>query len=221
MDRERGAILLLAVCAMALLGLIATAVPLPEGPPDGSPAPDPDSSEPLNRSSPPSGSSSSRVFDLLLIGVALLILAGAVALVVQLRRGHPRAPAQALESGEDDPSGQASTNLDAVAEAAGEAATRIRRSGAGSADLENDVYRAWRDMTRELAVRNRNSLTPGEFADRAIQQGMRERDVTELTRLFEEIRYGGIEPTREYEQRAIALLERIEAEYGEDREDGS
>ena len=221
MDRERGAILLLAVLTMALLGLIATAIPLPEDTPDGSSSPDPNSGGSLNRSASSSGSASSGLFDLLLIGIAVLILAGAVVLVVQLRRGRPRAPAQALEPGKDDPSEQASTNLEAVAEAAGGAATRIRRSGAGSTDLENEVYRAWRDMTRAFTVRNPDSLTPGEFADRAIEHGMNERDVAELTRLFEEVRYGGVEPTREYEQRAVALLERIEAEYGEDGEGGS
>ncbi|MDY6764790.1 MAG: DUF4129 domain-containing protein [Halobacteria archaeon] len=104
----------------------------------------------------------------------------------------------------------------AVGRAAGEAADRIE----GDADVTNEVYRAWREMTQYLDVKEPESSTPGEFADAAVETGMSPDDVYELTRLFEEVRYGGESPTREREKQAVEALRRIESEYAEEDRNG-
>ena len=100
----------------------------------------------------------------------------------------------------------------AIGRAAGRAADRIE----DSVDVENEVYRAWREMTDHLDVDRPESSTPGEFADAAVGAGMTEDDVEELTRLFEEVRYGGRDPTEDREERAVAALRRIETAYAGD-----
>lgn len=99
----------------------------------------------------------------------------------------------------------------AVGRAAGDAADRIERD----ADVENGVYRAWVEMTDHLDVENPRSSTPAEFATAAVDAGMASDDVDELTRLFEEVRYGGEDVTSEREQRAVSALRRIEAAYAD------
>lgn len=99
---------------------------------------------------------------------------------------------------------------------AGRAADRIE----GDADAENEVFRAWSEMTDHLAVPNPRSSTPAEFAAAAVDAGMAREDVDELTGLFEEVRYGGAAPTEERERRAVEALRRIEATYADDATDG-
>lgn len=108
---------------------------------------------------------------------------------------------------DDDPD----PDVAAVGRAAGDAADRIERD----ADVENEVYRAWVEMTGHLDVANPRSSTPAEFATAAVEAGMASDDVDELTRLFEEVRYGGEDVTSEREQRAVAALRRIEAAYAD------
>ncbi|QLD86518.1 DUF4129 domain-containing protein [Natronomonas halophila] len=98
----------------------------------------------------------------------------------------------------------------AVGRVAGTAADRIEADAA----TENEVYRAWREMTDELAVENPDATTPGEFADAAIAAGMDAEDVAELTDLFETVRYGGFDATEERERRAVETLRHIEETYG-------
>jgi len=74
-----------------------------------------------------------------------------------------------------------------LAAAAGRAADRLEEH---NADVDNEVYRAWWEMTSMLDVADPDTATPGEFADAAVAAGMGEDDVAELTRLFEEVRYG-------------------------------
>ena len=100
----------------------------------------------------------------------------------------------------------------AIGRAAGRAADRIE----DSVDVENEVYRAWREMTDHLDVDSPESSTPGEFADAAVDAGMTDDDVAELTTLFEEVRYGGRDPTEDREERAVAALRRIETAYAGD-----
>ena len=94
---------------------------------------------------------------------------------------------------------------------AGEAADRLE----SDADLENEVYRAWREMTGALAVDNPRSTTPAEFADAAVDAGMARDDVASLTEAFEAVRYGGAEATPEREAAAVAALRRIEEAYAD------
>ncbi|WP_255194336.1 DUF4129 domain-containing protein [Natronobeatus ordinarius] len=108
-----------------------------------------------------------------------------------------------LESGPEDAAG--------IATAAGRAADRI----AASDDVDNEVYRAWREMTRHLEVDRPETSTPGEFAAAAVEAGMEREHVDELTRLFEAVRYGHRETTLEVEARAISILRTIEATYAD------
>ncbi|RQG95987.1 DUF4129 domain-containing protein [Natrarchaeobius chitinivorans] len=102
----------------------------------------------------------------------------------------------------------------AVAAAAGRAADRIESSD----DVDNEVYRAWLEMTRPLEVDRPETSTPGEFAAAAVDAGLAREDVAELTSLFEDVRYGDEETTGQMETRATAVLRRIEAEYADTEE---
>ncbi|MFP8888467.1 DUF4129 domain-containing protein [Natrialbaceae archaeon A-CW2] len=104
----------------------------------------------------------------------------------------------------------------AVASAAGRAADRI--DDANSSALDNEVYRAWREMTEGLEVDRPETTTPGEFADAAIEAGLAREHVDELTELFQDVRYGHEETTDEREQRAVSILREIEATYGNGKE---
>jgi hypothetical protein len=145
----------------------------------------------------------------LLLGIVLvvLILAAVVLLVVATGDAGEAAAEQEAPEPEPEP-----VNVGAVGRAAGAAADRI----AGEADAENEVYRAWAEMTEFLAVDGPESSTPAEFAEAAIDAGMAPDDVRELTALFEEVRYGTEEATEDRESRAIAALRRIEAGYAEE-----
>ncbi|WP_227355248.1 DUF4129 domain-containing protein [Haladaptatus salinisoli] len=136
------------------------------------------------------------------LGIALV---GAVVLLVKSSGGsEPDTPASEETPGEED--------VAAVGRAAGEAADRIE----SEASVENEVYRAWREMTRHLDVRAPESSTPGEFAAAAVDAGMGREDVSELTAVFEEVRYGGEDATGDRERRAVSALRRIERRYAED-----
>lgn len=102
-------------------------------------------------------------------------------------------------------------DLEAVGEAAGRAATRLVEG----ADATNAVYRAWREMTEALEVSNPESTTPAEFERAAIAAGMARDDVHELTRLFEEVRYGDAPVSVSRERRARRALEHIESTYAD------
>lgn len=104
-------------------------------------------------------------------------------------------------------------DLEAAATAAGDAAARID----AQADVENEVYRAWLEMTDHLGVVRPETTTPAEFQRRAIAAGMDREDVETLTGLFRDVRYGERDPTPRAE-RAIAALERIERAYAEGSE---
>lgn len=97
------------------------------------------------------------------------------------------------------------------ARAAGRAAERIEQH---NADINNAVYQAWYEMTTLLPVENRETMTPGEFGEAATDAGMASEDVDELTWLFNEVRYGGLEADEDREQRAVDVLRHIEEEYG-------
>jgi len=106
------------------------------------------------------------------------------------------------------------TSLGEVADAAGTAADRIE----ADADVENAVYRAWRDMVTSLDIDSPRTTTPAEFAAAAQDAGMTPADVETLTELFREVRYGGEPVTEERERRALSALREIEAEYGTEDE---
>jgi hypothetical protein len=135
----------------------------------------------------------------------LLALAGSVLLLL-VSTGDDEEP---LPDAEPEPPEE--TDVAAVGRAAGDAADRIE----ADADVDNEVFRAWREMTDHVAVGRPQSSTPGEFAAAAVDAGMDREDVTELTALFEDVRYGGEAATGEREERAVAALRRIEAAYAD------
>ena len=108
----------------------------------------------------------------------------------------------------DDPD-TADPDLAEVARTAGEAADRIE-----SATADNEVYDAWRRMTTVLDVERPASSTPAEFAAAAVEAGVDEEPVDQLTDVFERVRYGGADPTDDRERLAVEALRRIEAEHG-------
>ncbi|WP_123537680.1 DUF4129 domain-containing protein [Halosimplex salinum] len=107
-------------------------------------------------------------------------------------------------------------DLDQFAEAAGRAADRIEEH---NADVDNAVYRAWVEMTDLLDVDDPEMYTPGEFAETAVSLGMAEDDVSELTRLFNEVRYGGRDAA-DREDQALDILRNIESAYSGDERTG-
>ena len=115
------------------------------------------------------------------------------------------------ETDDTEPIPNPATDVAAIGRAAGRSADRI----AGESSVENEVYRAWREMTTHLGVERPQSSTPGEFARAATRAGMAHEDVTELTDLFRAVRYGGSAVTDDRETRAVAALRRIEREYAD------
>lgn len=183
-----GAIVLLFWLA-SHIDLSATSLPGSGGPLLGEPAGD---SGETTTSTPP-------FLLLVLVGAVML---GAVALALHNGRfegvrGEAEAEAPATDEAAD------------VGRAARRAADRIETTD----DVGNEIYRAWHEMTILLDVPNPESSTPGEFAAAGIEAGMERAHVEELTRLFEDVRYGGDEPTDPMQQRALSVLRRIEAAY--------
>lgn len=133
------------------------------------------------------------------LGLALIV---AVALLFQSTGDDQPAPPEEVEA--PDP-----VQMAAIGRAAGRAADRIE----GDAEPDNAVYQAWKEMTDLLAVPNPEASTPSEFAAAAVEAGMAREDVDELTAQFEAVRYGTASPTEDREQRAVAAMRRIEAEY--------
>jgi hypothetical protein len=143
-----------------------------------------------------------------LLGVILVVLVGAAVLLLFVATGDS---GEELAEQPEAPPEATTPDIGAVGRAAGDAADRI----AGEAEAENEVYRAWAEMTDHLAVDGPESSTPEEFAEAAVEAGMAADDVRELTDLFEAVRYGTEEPTEDREARALAALRRIEAGYAD------
>lgn len=73
----------------------------------------------------------------------------------------------------------------------------------------NEVYRAWRDLDEQVEARG--SRTPQEVERAAIERDLDPAAVHQLRRLFEDVRYGGTEPTDERETTARELRERLQS----------
>jgi len=142
--------------------------------------------------------------------IAVLAVAAVGAVLVTRGDGGDDDPFAAVEdgTGEDETAGL--VDVDEFAAAAGRAADRIEDTD----DVDNEIYRAWVEMTRHLDVPHPESSTPGEFATAAVDAGIDREDVDELTALFERVRYGHTAATSERETRASDALRRIEAQYG-------
>ncbi|WP_435347558.1 DUF4129 domain-containing protein [Haloarchaeobius sp. HRN-SO-5] len=143
-----------------------------------------------------------------LVLLATTLVVGVVGYVVW--SGEHEARGEPDPEPEDEGTGTVA-RVAALGTVAGRAADRLEQTDA----TENEVYRAWVEMTTYLPVEHPKSSTPAEFASAAVDAGVARDDVADLTRLFEEVRYGGEPVTDERESRAIDALRAIEAEYGE------
>jgi len=103
------------------------------------------------------------------------------------------------------------------ARAAGRAADRIEEA---NATVDNAVYRAWLEMTGLLDISDPETTAPRDFAEAAVDVGLDRDDVSELTELFNEVRYGA-KDAETREERAVAILRTIERSYQESADDGS
>ena len=146
--------------------------------------------------------------ELLFVIVVVVAIVASVA-VLLLSGGDDEATPGAAAAAEEEPEEDA-PDLAAVGRTAGEAADRIE-----SSDADNEVYRAWRDMTTALDVDRPASSTPAEFAAAAVDAGVDEEPVATLTDVFERVRYGGEDATDDRERRAVEALRRIEERHGD------
>lgn len=147
----------------------------------------------------------------------LLVATGALlALAVVLRSLRGAERAEHLDSVDDAPPADPEA---AVADAAGQAAERLLADA--DASVENEVYRAWREMTRAVDVDAPASSTPREFADAAVASGLDPGDVETLTALFEEVRYGGTRVTDQHREAVAAALEGVERRIHEQEDDAA
>jgi hypothetical protein len=144
----------------------------------------------------------------LLVGLFGVVLLGAVALIA-------RASGDDLDEPELPEESTPAADVAAVARAAGRAADRIEARD----EFDNEVYRAWDEMTRHLDVANPDASTPAEFAGAAVDAGVAREDVDALTEVFEAVRYGAADATEAREREAIEALRRIERAHT-DAEDG-
>lgn len=85
-------------------------------------------------------------------------------------------------------------------------------------DATNDVYRAWIDLREEVGGRGR-AESPADLRRRALDAGFDERAVSELTALFNAVRYGDDGATTERERRARELGARLAREGAADPEE--
>ncbi|MFA1610314.1 DUF4129 domain-containing protein [Halobellus rubicundus] len=143
-----------------------------------------------------------------LFGLALFVALALAVVLLLASTGDELAGDDADDSADGD-SEATPPDVRRVGEAAGDAADRLE----AEADVGNEVYRAWVEMTNHLDVDRPESCTPGEFAAAAVDAGMDRDDVAELTRLFEEVRYGDEDVTDLRAERAVSALRRIESAY--------
>ncbi|WP_435335153.1 DUF4129 domain-containing protein [Haloarchaeobius sp. TZWWS8] len=151
----------------------------------------------------------------------LLLLLGAIGILAVVTVGAWLVTADEVEQlDREDPDAEVadqpteSADVQALSVAAGEAADRIRNE----TDADNEIYRAWVALTQHLPVEHPETSTPREFERAALDAGFDPEPVSELTELFEQVRYGHDEPTPDRERRAVEALRRLEAhDWGENR----
>jgi len=130
---------------------------------------------------------------LLVVGLLILLVLGAWRI---LKRRY--------KSGE--------TELPGVSQIAARAAANLERGG----ELSDIVLRCYSEMCDILSrkVRLSGEMTAREFAQRLQQKGVNEQEVTKLTILFEQVRYGRYATGPEERKEAIEALKAIEEQYG-------
>lgn len=136
------------------------------------------------------------VFTFLLGGLALLTLLG-----WGLRRLWLR--------------GRTRGSLGAISALAGSAAEDLEAGG----DLKNVVLQCYREMSHFLSEQQeiplRKSMTAREFERQLRRAGVQDEHVAQLSRLFEEVRYGHRESGKREEREALDCLRAVERAYAE------
>jgi len=172
------------------------------------PAPPSNVSAPMGNASGGGGETTGTASGPSLVSLVLVVVLGGalagVAVAARRRSGDD-------EDGDGADDRETDAGVAAVGRAAGRAADRIE----SSADVENEVFRAWREMTDHLDVARPETQTAREFEQAAIAAGMTAEDVGELTDLFERARYDDYAVDATDEERAVDLLRRIEDRYVE------
>jgi 4-amino-4-deoxy-L-arabinose transferase-like glycosyltransferase len=81
------------------------------------------------------------------------------------------------------------------------------------ADVKDTVMRCYFEMSRVLreqrGIEREEAMTPRVFEASLKDAGLPDREVEQLTRLFESVRYGARPPGEQEEQQAIACLEAV------------
>lgn len=85
------------------------------------------------------------------------------------------------------------------------------RDGAQGYALEatNPIDEAWLDLLDRAGVTDPHARSPRESARRAVENGLPREPVEHITREFEAVRYGPVEPTPDRVERVEAALDRI------------
>jgi len=143
------------------------------------------------------------------LGALGVVLVGIAAVLLRASGDQSVAAVDRTASASDD--GDPITPRD-IGLAAGRAADRLEGQDAA---VDNEVYRAWWELTGLCSVPDPDTATPREFADAAVAVGLDEAEVGELTRLFEDVRYGEADADRR-EERAISAFRSLEAAYAGD-----
>lgn len=132
-------------------------------------------------------------FTSLILAAFVVLLVGLLAWTFYRRRTTP--PATAL--------------LDQIAEEAEDALATLHAGG----DLRSAIIRAYREMNRVVldarGVARRQDMTAREFEQQLALVGLPDQPVRDLTRLFEEVRYGAKDLGPWEERRAITCLTAI------------
>lgn len=94
----------------------------------------------------------------------------------------------------------------------GDAGANAPRSAAGGrVPADNEVYRSWLALA-DAAGADAGRDTPADVAESAVDRGVDERAVAEITELFEAVRYGQTSATDAHERRAASARERLASE---------
>jgi hypothetical protein len=202
------------LCFLLVVSLLIVVTGDTETNPEQPPEQQPQEDQQNGSSNPGSGGDSEVLFDIPVVwwflGSFAVVILG---LILVLRRYGLRSDEES-EDGDGDES-ESDEETAALGAIAGQAADRIEDGSAdGGSGADNEVYRAWAEMTAQLDIETGETTTPREFERQAAAAGMAPDDVRELTALFETVRYGGESVTEDREQRAVSVLRRIESTYG-------
>jgi hypothetical protein len=104
--------------------------------------------------------------------------------------------------------------LEMLAQEAQQALTRLQ----GGHNLKDTIMRCYAEMSqalqKERGLERQQAMTPREFEDYLAQSGLQDEHIRQLTRLFENVRYGSKTPGQREEQEAVACLQAIVQAYG-------